>query len=84
MSTLFFNCKAAVVNGLRKLRNSHSSLIDFVAASFDKIPLFSKDLFTFIISCISLFFRVIPEIVIDEIPFLIYLPSKLNATSTKT
>ena len=45
--------------------------------------LFSKDLITFIISFISLFGRVIPEPEIDEIPLLIFLPSKLSPVSTR-
>ena len=50
---------------------------------FNKMFLFSKDLITFIISFISLFDRVIPEPEIDEIPLLIFLPSKLSPVSTR-
>ena len=41
----------------------------FLVETFNKIHLCSKDLITFIMSFISLFVRVIPDIdVIDEIP----------------
>ena len=44
-------------------------LVIFLVVPFNEISLFSKDLITFIISFISLFVRVIPEPVIDEIHF---------------
>ena len=43
------------------MRNPPSWLVIFLVIPFNKIPLFSKGLITFIISFISLFFRVIPE-----------------------
>ena len=61
ISTLFINGKPAVINVLRKFNNPLSLLVIFVVIPFNKIPLFSKDLITFIISFISLFVRVIPE-----------------------
>ena len=53
------NGKPAVINGLRKFKNPPSWLVIFLVVSFNKIPLFSKDFVTFIISFISLFIRVI-------------------------
>ena len=50
VSTVFINGKPAVINDLRKLRNPPSRLVIFPVAPFNKIPLFSKDLITFIIS----------------------------------
>ena len=60
VNTVFLNGKPAAVNGLRKLRNRPSWLVIFLVAPFNKIPLLSKDLITFITSFISLFVRVIP------------------------
>ena len=54
-----------------------------VVVPFNKTPLFSKDLFIFIMSFISLFARVNPEPAIDAIHFLIVLPIKLRPASTK-
>ena len=65
VSTLFISRKSAVNNGLRKLRNPQSCLAISVVVSFNKIPLFSKVLITFITSFISLLVRVTPEPVID-------------------
>ena len=65
VSTLFINGTPAAANGLRKLRNPPSWVLISVEVPFDSIPLFSKDLFTFIISFISLFVRVISEPVVD-------------------
>ena len=65
VSTLFINGKPAVINGLRKLRIPPSWLAIFLIVPFNKIPLFSKDLITFIISLISLFVRVIPAPLLD-------------------
>ena len=66
--TVFINCKPAVVNGLRKVKSPLSWLVIFLVVVLNKIPLFSKDLITFIICFISLFVvnRVIPEPVNDE------------------
>ena len=55
-------------------------LVIFLVVHFNKIPLFSKDLIAFT----SLFVRVIPKHVIDEIPFLkIFLPTELSPVSVK-
>ena len=75
--------KPAVINGLRKFGNPSSWLIIFLVVPFNKIPLFSKDLTTFIKSFILLFVRVTPKPVIEEIPFLIFLQSKLSYVSIK-
>ena len=75
VSTFFINGQPAVTNGLRKLTNPPSWLLISPVVHFNKIPLFSKDLITFI-SFISFFVKVIPEPVIDEIPFLTFLPIK--------
>ena len=56
ISTFFINGKPAVINGLRKFKNSSSWLVMFLVVPFNKIPLI-----TFRISFISLFVRVIPE-----------------------
>ena len=69
VSTLFINSKPAVINSLRKSKNPPSLLVFFVVVPFTKIRLFSKDLIIFKVSFISLFVRVIPETVIDEIHF---------------
>ena len=61
VSAIFINGKPAIINGLRKFKNPPSWQVIFVVVSFIKIPLFSKDLITFIIYFISLFVRVIPE-----------------------
>ena len=58
-----------VINGLRKLRYHPSWLVIFVLVPSNRVLLFSKDLFTFIISFISLFVKVIAEPLIEEIPF---------------
>ena len=71
--TFFINGKLAVINGLRKLRNSHFWLITFLIVPFNKYRLFSKDLITFMIPFISLYVSVIP--IIADITFL---PSALN------
>ena len=83
VSTLFINGKPAIIDVLRKSINPPSWLVVFVVVPFIKISVFSKDLITFTISFISLFVRVIPEPVIDEIPFLIFLPIKLSPVSRK-
>ena len=83
MSAFFINGKPAVINDLRKLRNPPSRLVIFVVVPFNKIPLFSTKLITFIISFISLFVRFITEPVIDEILLLIFLPIILTPASTR-
>ena len=82
MITLFINGKTAVINGWRKLRNLPSWQVIFVVVPFKKF-LFSEDLITFIISFISLFVRVITGHVIDEVPFLIFLPIVLSPASRR-
>ena len=71
VSTFLINGKPAVIDGLRKFKNSPSWLVTFLVVHFDKILLFSKDLITVavIISFITLFRRVIPETLIDEFVF---------------
>ena len=61
MSKPFIYGKPAVINGIIKLRNPPSWLVNFVLVPFNKISLFSKDLITSIISFILLFVRVIPD-----------------------
>ena len=51
----------SLINGLRKLRNPSSGLLIIVVIRFDKIPVWSKDLITFIISFISLLVSVFLE-----------------------
>ena len=67
--TLFINSKLALINDLKKFRNPPSWMVIFVVVPFNKIPLLSKDLITFITSFISLFVRVIPE----PLPVIYYL-----------
>ena len=62
MSKPFIYGKPAVINGIIKLRNPPSWLVNFVLVPFNKISLFSKDLITSIISFILLFVRVIPKV----------------------
>ena len=64
ISTIFINDKPVVINGLRKFENPPSWLGIFLINPFHKIPLFSKDLITLIISFIS-FVRVITEPLFD-------------------
>ena len=59
VSTFFINGKPTDINGLRKLKNLLPWLVMFLAVSSKNMPLFSKDLITFII--FSLFVNVIPE-----------------------
>ena len=56
VSVLFINGKPAGINDRRKLTNSSSWLVIFAIVLFNKVPLFSNDLLTFIISFISLFY----------------------------
>ena len=83
MSKFFIDYKSTVIDSLRKLRNPSSWLVIFIVVSSNKIPLFSKDSATFILSFVSLFVRVIHEPLIDEIPFLIFLPIILCPASTR-
>ena len=59
MSTLFINGKPAYMNSLGKLKNTPSWLVILPVVSFKKVSVFLKDLFTSMISFISLFVRVI-------------------------
>ena len=59
--TFFINGRPTFTNGARNLSNLPSCIIILAVVSFNKIPRFSKDLITFIISFISLFVSVIPE-----------------------
>ena len=61
VSTLFINGKPAVINDLRKLRNPPSWIVIFLVVPFNKTPLFSEYLITFMITLISSFISVIPE-----------------------
>ena len=61
VSNVFINSKAIVINELRKLRNPPSWLVIYLVVSFNKFPLFSKDLITLIISFMSLLVNVIPK-----------------------
>ena len=74
-SALFINGKPADINGLRKLGNPHFWLVILLVVPFNKIPLISKDIITFIIPFISLLVRVIPEPVTDEILFEVFYQS---------
>ena len=82
MSTIFICYKPTIIDGKRKFKNRLYWLAIFLVISFDEIPLLSKDLITFIISFIWWFVRVIPELVTNEIPFLIFLPIMLIPAST--
>ena len=64
----------------KKILKSSFLTSNFSDSSFH---LFSKDLITFIISFISLFVGVTPKPLIDEIPFLIFLPIILSPTSAR-
>ena len=57
---VFIDDKAAVINGLRKFKNPPLWLVMFLVIPFNKMPLFSKDLATFIICFMPVFVRVIP------------------------
>ena len=66
VSTFFITGNQTCINGPRKMSNPPSWIIVLPVVSFNKIPLFSKYLITFIISFISFFFSVDFEPVIDE------------------
>ena len=68
VSTYFINGKPTDINSLRKLRNPPFWLLMILVlvVSFNKIPVFSKDLITFAISFTSLFVSVVPEPVIPK------------------
>ena len=59
VSIFFINGKPAVINGLRKFKNPPYWPAIFLVVPFNNIPLFSKDLITFIILFISLKVRTI-------------------------
>ena len=66
-----------------KIEKSFFWTSNFWVVSFSKIPLFSKHLFIFTISFISLFVRVIPELVLDEILIILGGPFKFENMSNK-
>ena len=59
-------------NDLKKLRNSPSWLAIFSVVPFNKITPFPKDLIALMISFITLFVIIIPELEMNEIHFLIF------------
>ena len=75
--------KPTMIDGIRKFKIRSYSQAFFPVVSFNEIPLFSKDLITFIISFILWFVRVIPEPVTDKIQFLIFLSIMLILASTR-
>ena len=83
VSTLFINYKPTITDGIRKFGNGPYWLAIFLVVPFNEIPLFSKDLITYIISLLSSFFRVIPEPATDELQLWIFLPIILNLASTR-
>ena len=82
MSTLFIYRKPTIIDGKRKFKNRLYWLAIFLVISFNEIPLLSKELITFIISFVSWSVKVIPELVTNEVPFLIFLPIMLIPAST--
>ena len=54
LNTFLINGKTTDINSLRKLRNSPFWLVIFLIVSYNKIPLFSKELITCIICFILL------------------------------
>ena len=81
-STFFINGIPTFIDLPRKLSDLPSWLITFAIVSFNKISLFSKTLLTFITCFISFFINVVPESVIAEKLFLIFLPRLVNPAST--
>ena len=73
VSAFFIKGKWVVINGLRKLQKHPSWLLIFLVVLFNKIPIFSNDLITFIISLISLFLSVSPGPHNLKILFLVFL-----------
>ena len=69
VNTFFINAEPALINGPGKFSNPPSWLIILPVVSFKKIPLFSKDLVTL---QYLLYHCVIPELLIDESPFLFF------------
>ena len=61
VSTFFTNGKPTNINGLRTFRNPPFLLPIFLVVLFNKIPLFSKDLITSVMSFISFFATVSSE-----------------------
>ena len=82
MRTLSIYYKPTIIDGKRKFKNRLYWLAIFLVISFNEIPLLSKDLITFIISFISWTVRVIPQLVTNQIPFLIFLSIMLIPAST--
>ena len=83
VSARFIYYKPTIIDGIRKFKNRPYWLVIFLVISFNEIPLFSKDLISFIISFISCFVRVIAEPVTDKIPFLIFSSIMLIPASTR-
>ena len=61
----FINGKPAVIKDIRRLKNPTFWLVIFPVVPSNKIPLFYKDLITFILSFILLFLRVISKPLLD-------------------
>ena len=61
VSTFFTNGKPTNINGLRTFRNPPFLLPIFLVDLFNKIPLFSKDLITSVMSFFSFFATVSSE-----------------------
>ena len=61
VSTFFTNGKPTNINGLRTFRNPPFLLPIFLVDLFNKIPLFSKDLITSVMSFFSVFATVSSE-----------------------
>ena len=71
VSTVFIHDKPTEINGVKKFRNPRSWLVIFLVLPFYNIPLFPKDLITFIISFISLFLSIKSEPLIEKSNFLL-------------
>ena len=82
VSTLFIHYKANINAGIGKFQNRPYWIAIFLVVSFNVIPLFSKDLITFIISFNLWFVTVARDAIGYKIPFLIFLPVILVPGST--
>ena len=60
-NTFFIKVKPVFTKGPRKLSNPPFWQVNFLVVPFNKIPLFSKELITFIIFFVPLFVSAIPE-----------------------
>ena len=67
------NGKLTGINRLGKLRNLPSWLVILLVVSFNKVPLFLKDLTIFKISFVSLFVSISVEALVNETPFYFLL-----------